>query len=345
MRLLTAATALALLLAGCSSSPGADEGATEVPEITDPRDTSYLADPDQVEHVHNYWNGRDSVKVLAVDGGSFVSTCQGCSAEGMGIGWQRPEEGDIVPQGTAWVNGTVTLVEEGENTYDSLELWVKSSADAELRRWGPVESGVPFSIATTQEQNDPPHYVLSLWQFELHAMGGDEIQVSGSVAWDVQAVRGLPLVPYPAHPDRWGGATELDLLEESQASEWTLHHEVPFNSYYCSGGCPRTHTLPDGVVVPFDTTEVHVTLSITDGVPTGLGLWFHAADSWDVAKVEGQSEEVGTTTYVIPLESSMADSPYAPQSLWEFQVGMDQAQPLVRAWSGEYTITVVAVKG
>jgi hypothetical protein len=330
-------------LAGCSSSPGAQEDAEPVAEITDPRDTSYLGN-DQVAHVHNYWGGQDRVTVLDVEGGPFAASCQGCGDEGMTFSWQRPDEGDIVPQGTAWVNGTFTFEEEGENLYDSFELWVKTAADASSSRWGPIESGVPFSINTTQEQNDPPHYVLSLWEFEVRALGGDEIQVSGSASWSVEAVRGLPLVPYPPHPDRWNGAAELDLLQDTQSSELTYYQEVPYTGYTCHSGCPRTHSLPDGVVVPFETQEVVVTLSITDGIPAGLGLWYHGADTWEQVQAEGESSQQGTWTYTIPVEGSMADSPYAPQSLWEFRVWLDQPQPGLKAWRGTYTIEVVAYR-
>ncbi|MEA3137659.1 MAG: hypothetical protein QOC71_1940 [Thermoplasmata archaeon] len=346
---LAAGLFLVALLSGCSQGNGAEPAAADgIDVITDPRDTAYLQNGSMAagSHIHDYWGGRDRVTVLDAESGGSAS-CSGCT-DGMVFQSRRPDEGLIVPQGTAWVNGTFTHTSDGKDQFSGFELWVKTAMDSEPKRWGPLESGVPFSINTTQGENDPPHYVLSLWVFQVKALGGDDIHVGGTYTWKVEAVRGLPLIPYPPHPDRWNGATELDLLSDSGGTELTYEAEIPtFGTMTsCYSGCPGRHILPNGAVIPFDTDHVEVTVRITGGAPAGLGLSYHGADTWSESKAAGvmSTGTPGETLFTIPIEGSMADSPYAPQSLWEFQVWMDQPQPNLHAWSGEYTIGIKAFK-
>lgn len=347
MRPWLVAPLLIALLAGCSDAPDATTPPEDVDVITDPRDTSYLQNGSMAagSHIHDYWGGRTSVTVLDDSWSGSRWSCGGCD-DGMVFAERRPDEGIIVPQGTKWVNGSFTISDDPNNAFDRLELWVKTAQDVEMRRWGPLESGVPFSIESSQELNDPPHYVLSLWQFSVRAFGGDQISGGGDMAWSVEAVRGLPLVPYPPHPDRWGANTELDLLQDTGGTVYTYQLDIPTfgNTINCNGGCPGRHSLPSGTVIPFDTDRVVVEVTISSGAPAGLGLWFHGADTWAETKATGVTGAPGTTTYTIPIEGSMADSPYAPQSLWEFQIWMDQPQANPQVWSGEYTISVTAYK-
>jgi hypothetical protein len=341
---------LVAVLAGCSDARETQPIADGPDVITDPRDTSYLQNGSMAagSHIHDYWGGRDRVPVVDASWTGARWSCNGGCEDEMMFAHARPGEGLIVPQGTKWVNGTFTIAADPDNLYDSLELWVKTAQDADLVLVGPLESGVPFSIETRQETNDPPHYVLSLWQFAVRAVGGDAISAGGDMQWAVEAVRGLPLVPYPPHPDRWDGATELDLLSDAGGTQLTYSAEDPVmgQNVNCNNGCPGLHILPSGMVIPFNTDRVEVTVRITSGIPAGLGLWFHGADTWTQTKATGTSSPTapGETVYTIPIEGSMADSPYAPQSLWEFQMWMDQPQPNVQAWSGDYTIAIKAFK-
>lgn len=339
------------MLAGCTSSTG-DGEAPAAPQnvVTDPRDYSYLQNATPGSHIHDYWQGRDRVTVLERAGGPFSSSCSGGCEDGMTFTWGVPEDGVIVPQGTKWVNGTFSLTPEGENTWTRLELWVRTAQDPEAQKWGDLENGKPFSIESTAEKNDPPHYVLSRWEFAVRAYSGTaDVAVRGEYAWQVEAVRGLPLLPYPPHPDRWNGATELELLEETRASMLTTYDEDPVSggqSYSCYNGCPGTHRLGDGVVVPFETATVEVRIAYGPGVPALLGVTYHGSDTRSFTRLAGTTESPGVTLFTIPLDPGVADSPYARQSLWEFDVWMEYPNdPPLQAWSGEYTITVKAVKG
>jgi hypothetical protein len=330
-----------LLVAGCAS-PGPSDSTqdADLPTITDPRDTAYLANATPGSHVHDYWQGRNEIQVISTSG-SLWSACYGACDSGMSAAHERPEEGVIVPQGTKWVNGTFNFTAHAENTATTFELWVKTAEDSRAKLVGPLTPGVPFSIESTQDKNDPPHYVLSLWQVEVVGKSGaEDVVFRGDYQWEITAIRGLPLVPYPPHPDRWEGRKELNLLEERR--EALLYYETP-SSYVCYGGvagCPGRHHLPDSVVVPFDTDRVEV--RVTSTVPT-FGLRFHGADTWKFQRVQSQMSGLDQL-FVIPVTGAAGDSPYAKQSLWEFWLDLDQPQPNLEAWTGTYTISVKAFK-
>lgn len=332
-------------LAGCAAPPQSAEQVDDVSVVTDPRDLLNGTAPGS--HIHDYWGGRQAIELLRVQGEEQGSTCNGCQRpDGMPFESQRPAEGVIVPQGTRWVNGSFVHHSDGEDQFERLELWVKTARDVEVQRLGDIQSGVPFSIETNQEMNDPPHYILSLWEFELRAFGGDVIHVGGRYDWSVDAVRGLPLVPYPPHADRWNGATELDLLEDTGGTTLLYSIEDPMSgtSTSCYNDCMGLHLLADGVVVPYDTARLEVRLTVDVGPPAGIGLWYHGADTWEFIQAEATLEAPATYVMHLELGPSQADSPYAPQSLWEFWVYIDQPQPALQAWSGEYTLDVRALR-
>lgn len=330
-----------LFIAGCTASPPASE-AESASIITDPRDVPGANTG--TGHIHDYWNGRDRIVVVeqTFDGPRW--SCGGPCAQGMGFAAVRPDEGTVVPQGTAWVNGSFTLAPHPDDRFERLELWVKSAADDALLLWGDLESGVPFAIASSREANDPPHYVLSLWQFEVRAYGAQDVSVGGRMQWSIHAERGLPLEVYPPHPDPWQGATTLPVLEDDGGTSLAYELDVPTGRrIQCTGGCPRTHAPTDGALVPTGADRVEGTLAITSGLPQGLALWYHGADTWSLAQVSLVSTGNGQYGFSIPVTGAMADSPYALQSLWEFRVWMD-GPASARAWSGNYTLSIAAFR-
>lgn len=342
MRAWLAAPLLVAFLAGCSDAPAPAAAPDDVAVITDPRDTAYLQNGSMAagSHVHDYWGGRDRIPVIAAQGG-IDSTCSGGGcADGMFAGFARPDEGIIVPQGTKWVNGTFNFTADGPQDFRELELWVKTAMDSEAKRFATLVPGQPFSFESSQDQNDPPHYVLSLWEFKVMAFGSDtSVRIKGDFEFSVEAVRGLPLVPYPPHPDRWEGKTELLLLEDEASALLYQETDNSRSCYFANGRCPGSHALPDGIVVPFDTSRLEVRLG---GVYPTLSLSYHGANTWDLTPVEGTSG-TGETVFDVPLGPGVPDSPYAKQSLWSFVVGLDQPQP-ERTWAGTYTIKVTAFK-
>lgn len=337
---------LALVLAtvaGC-----VDEAPTEAPEpasvVTDPTDYSYLENQTDGSgwHVHDYWRGEDSLVLVDLEQ-DLEFSCPGCSYVSYTRGASRLPSGTVVPQGASQVNITVSWDFDGDHPLP--ELFVKSAADSEARSLGPVENREQVVFNSTNEMNDPPHQSLSGWGFYVKFTGTDEdpYEFSGTIRMHVEAVRGLDIPAWPPHPDLWQGQDRLSLFEDEEGM--ALYREQHGSGWVCYGVCDMGRHAPgDGIVVPFDASHVEVHLSYGPGLPTGLGLRHHGADAWEMTTSDPDTTEPGSATFVIPVDHAKGDSPYAKQSLWEFEMYI-QDQPVDPArWSGSYTLSAWAVK-
>lgn len=346
-------TALVLacsLLSGCASSPGASADAPAGPAVvTDPRDLSYLQNGTPGSHVHDYWDGRTQVTLVDETADIALTSYGGDHGP---IGWFTPPDGTVVLQGTGRIEVTVSWEDAEQdavgqtvgqgNAYTRLELWVKRANEEEAFPVGPLEKGVPLAFNSTNEQADPPHYTLSLWEFRVVFWndGADEVRFSGSITMKAEGFRTLPLVLFPPHLDRWNGTTQIVLREFTSTAEET--HLVL--TYACTNGCLPWFG-PDGdLVVPYDAREVQVTFTPSaQSTPVPVVLDYHGADSRSHATVAGQALAGGTLLFSIVLEPGQADSPYAFQSLWDFRVRLDT--PMEQgAWKGEYHVKAVALR-
>lgn len=332
---------LAVALAGCADEAAeAEEPQEEAGVVTDPTDYSYLNDTDNPGwHAHNYWRGEDRLTVLDVQSGEFIASCSGCS-NGMRVMHNQPESGDIVPQGAAHVNVTVSWT---DTSIPEMDVWIKTAARNEPVKEGTVGNGGTLTFNSTNDDNDPPHHVLSLWSFAIHVPGA-ESEFEGSITLRAEAVRGLPIEPWPPHPDHWKGATEITLLDHTKENGLYLGTENPMggSSYYCFNGCPGEHRVDDGVIVPPGTGAVEAVLTFDQAPPAGLVLSYHGADSREHQTIEPVEQDATVWTYRIPIQDTLPDSPYALQSLWTFRIGVDYGSP-VEAWTGTYSLETTAL--
>lgn len=341
------ALSIAVLVSGCSSA-GQDETTPDgVTVVTDPRDTAYLSNATAGSHVHDYWDGRDRAPVLDQQSNDFTVQYSGDRAP---VQTFRPADGDIVPQGTAFVEGTLSWTEDDTPdplfppAFTHIELWVKTSQDAEARFAANMTNGGAFRFATTNEQDDPPHYVLSLREFVAMARnpGAEETRFSGSFHLTAEAVRGHPLVVFPPHPDPWQGRTELPL----NAFDMNVDaHVSAVVTAFCMGGCANVRFGPyDNVTVPFDASVVEVQVRAGPGsAPIGFTLQAHGADARSWHAVPAASSTSASWTFRMEVGPGQGDSPYASQSLWEFWVQMDTPEGQ-GAWKGAFNVTATALR-
>jgi hypothetical protein len=340
---------LAMLVSGCASGGGDGEEGAEPVLITDP--SQNRTSPDDRPHLHDYWGGQDRLTVMDADQYIGGITWYGPP---IAVGSFRPESGDVVPQGAAWVNVTISWVDEADNNYADPQLWVKSARDSETQFIGdvPGPEGATFAIPTTNDMNDLPHQVLSAWQFDLMMSGGPnpvpnpvtgdtELTFTGTVSIVVTTDRGLEIPIYPGHPDRWNGATEIELLSESNTVNYI--GDPTTGTWACFIGCPVIHVPGDRIVVPYDASEVIVVLEFQFGAPAKLGLKYHAADSREYVEAELISDELNRREYVIPVGVG-GDGPYAIQSQWEFAPFVEFPQENGLVPYEEYTITATVHK-
>lgn len=335
----------ATTLAGCSGGGGGG-GTDPAPSVvTDPRDTGYLLNMTPGSHVHDYWQGR--TEVLVVENTTGTRNVSYGGDHGTVASW-IPPDGSIVPQGTGQLEAVIDWTEATSPgsfpiAYTHAELHARTAADDDARPVGRIERGQPLRFNATKDQADPPHYVLSLWEFKLVLWneGGSSTSFSGTFSLRVTAFRTLPLEPFPPHPDLWGGKTELPLAAFDQVVQV---HMGLVETYACLEGCADVTFAPDpGVLVPYDGKEVVVTVRTdTASTPVAFGLDVHGADTRTLAPVAPESDTVGQQVFRVPLDGR-GDSPYAKQSLWEFRVHPGTPRE-AGPWSGTFHVEAVVLR-
>lgn len=348
------AVGVLVLLAGCSGPSGPQAAAPAV--LTDPLDYSDLTNATPGGHVHDYWQGRTEVTVIDAD--NIPSCAYYSTQEAPQVSFQ-PAEGIVVPQGTGELTLTLTWVESGgadgvppnqvtgESVYTGVEIWVKTAQDAYPRFFSPVQYGVPVTFNSTNDLDDPPHYRLSLWEFQPMVVNDVEPGTSFCGHFHLVAVahRTLPLEVQPPHPDPWLGRTQIDIVNVTRSTAIALHSSGLGGTDLCLGSCADERFHPGaGVVVPFNTSRIEVALTLsTSSGPGSLIVRAHGADTRVFVDMLLRERSGMTWTYELAVEAGVGDSPYASQSLWEFQVRLDTPNA-VGPWTGEYHVAATAFR-
>ncbi|MFA5944737.1 MAG: hypothetical protein WC876_09750 [Candidatus Thermoplasmatota archaeon] len=340
MRLVGFLAMAAFLMAGCSStSPSADAPSESITTVTNPADFTGNASG---AHLHDYWQGGERLVVME-------TTHPGGTAEGAGPGVAngesvpvmefRPDSGHVVPQGASSVEVTLGWLDAVGDSYVAPQLWVKTAARNESQVVGPIESGQTVSVTSSNLDNDLPHQLLSAWVFELRMSSPDPmpLRFKGSVSIKVEAIKGLDIPLYPAHPDRWQGQNALPLL---QGEGSLTYFEDPID-HGCNGqSCPQIFVPDDGAIVPYDSAWVEVVLESGGALPVELA--YHGGATREFQVAQPIATQGAARTYELPIEG--ADGPYAQQSQWEFTVVPSDMAPVALAAETNYVLTVTVHK-
>ncbi|MFA5945171.1 MAG: hypothetical protein WC876_11975 [Candidatus Thermoplasmatota archaeon] len=313
--------ALVLLLAGCSApNDGGEPAGQAVTLVTDP--SQGRMDPSAGAHLHDYWGSNERKTVL--DTIIPIGTLSSGPAQAYSAAVALPEPGDVVPQGAATVEVTLTWTPSAQlgatNEVGGTRLAIRTAADRDAQDLGPIASGQMVVFNSTNERNDLPHQVLSAWEFhwvlEPVAAGGFGLaSFQGELAVHVEAVRGLEIPLYPGHPDQWLGRTEFDLFQAEGMT--VMDGDTRTGDVRCYGSCPPRLVPGDGVVVPINAHHVRVTLDRDTPMPTRLGLAYHDAVTRDWVVAQAVEETATSRIYVIDVLDG-GDGAYTRQSNWEF---------------------------
>lgn len=333
---------VAFVLSGCAEAPADAPPAREAGPnvVTDPGDYTNATSK---SHLHDYWGGQPRVVVLDAShpGGTERGAGPGVAAgTDVPVMEFRPESGQVVPQGASAVEVTLSWTEAPGDLYARPSLWVQTAQDAQPWFVAEVAAGQTVPVPSTNERNDLPHQLLSAWVFQLRMDAGSEgfLRFKGSVEARAEAVRGLDIPLYPAHPDRWQGASEALLFDASARLSYV---EDPVD-HGCNGdACPPTHRPANGTIVPPGAQTVVVVLE-TEGLTT-IGLEAHGPEQRTFVRLAPDEEQGGVRTYRLPVEANW-DGPYAQQSQWEFRTFIEGPVPDGAA-SGAYRITATALRG
>lgn len=326
---LVAVLALAALLSGCSGPPEeAPPPGESVTLVTDP--TQGRMDGSASAHLHDYWGSSDRKTVIdAVVPVGYMTL--GPQTDGVAA-IVLPEPGDVVPQGAAQVEVTMTWTPDPAmgttNQAAGTRLAVRTAADRDAQAVGPIESGVTVVVPSANERNDLPHQVLSAWEFHwvLEAVplpGGQIAMVSfqGQLKVLVEAVRGLDIPLYPGHPDQWQGLTEFALFQAEGTA--IMDGDPRTGNIRCYGSCPEIMVPGDGVVIPIDASHILVTVDRDQPMPTRLGLAYHTAISREWVMPEPVEETATSRMYWIDVLDG-GDGAYTRQSNWEFALFVEE---------------------
>lgn len=340
---------VAMLSAGCIGGPAQTSEEPDWPTITDPTDLSY--DTDAGFHVHDYWGGNDVVTV--VNETQPVGTTSVGGGESPRIVRFYPDEGDVVPQGTASLTITVTWTDDlPTNVYGDVELWVKPADATNVTLVDDdLDNGQTVERPLAYEEADLPHQLGSGWEFEVHLDRADGPvrfrSYNGDVTLEVRAHRGLELRPFPPHPDHWGNRTEIALFDgEESFSQVNAPYPLPGFERLCLG-CDVLFFRPvNDTLVPLGTERVEATMTWDEDVPGGnLDLHYRGAHTREFERLEPDTEDGSSARYVIPVTDAMADTPYANASLWEFMVKAPTDPQRESYFDGEVRLEATAYRG
>lgn len=327
MRLL--ALLACLLLAGCSSSPAPAKAEALVPVVTDPAD---LAASQDGSHVHDYWHGASRIDVVD------AAPVRPIFGSGAGAASFAPEDGVVVPQGAAWmeveVRGDDSPAGQDVPTYDHKELWLRAADESEARKVADVDFGDLVNVTLEYGDADLPHQMLSGWAFQVRWVLGsptDTGTFAGTVGLRATAVRGLPLRPFPAHPDLWGGASEKALF--SASGDFSQLRHGPGYSF----SSPLSFQPDAGVLVPFDAARVVVTLD-AKAQAGDVQLRFHGADTRAFTVLAPTATSGTVRTFEVPVDGD-GDGPYGNQSLWRFALEAVEPGGAAGAFAGTYAVS------
>jgi hypothetical protein len=337
-------------LAGCLKKPGA-------PVVEESTDTNVTADaaalPDgrgesaaiketdaktndsfAVQHMHDYWRGRDTVTLLKTPIGVGCPPCM-------------PDGENTQPKSVAYVkldklpddSGTSAMVYEGADSvslvFDApttfnlphpsppkLFMQYRSAADAAWKPPQDVTYGTPLVIPVTAQMTDMPHSTHSLWVFRLTT---DRPEPSLDVPMTVTVHRGANVVDWPGHPDFYADKTSRIVMQQHVTT-----HMSGLESFalYDSGGSWAT---PEKLI-SWQTKQLHVIFNVTKVTnaynkdATGFFLEAHNATIIGPEVTFGsrysdadEPADLKSWDFYVPVDDGGMDGPYQPASRWGFR--------------------------
>lgn len=386
-RILVLLTLAAVPLAGCvddATPPPAieldseDNGTNDT--LPDGREFAALEETNKTEkglggriHKHDYWGGQDRVLVFddVVEIGPipvFPSRDDtnhlfvGYLALGDVPGEERPA---LVFEGTGLVEFTITQAPPWMQT---ARVSFRTAAQDWTERT-PIQVGEPFTYAPTAVDNDVPHSVRSLWNWEVTADSPPAF-ADCAVVFDtfctatpdaqirvqITVVKANDVVEWPGHPAFYD-EVEKRVVVDNVASRTTVQSAADVLIY----GVEPDQVVPDKLIgVGTGSLDVWVNVSKIDAPveTSGFTLFWRSADipEYELGYNPGANESDGKTWahWHLVVNETMVDAFYQPTSRFTFKVLADAGPEAFREnfarcyrcvpYTIEYTMTVIANK-
>ncbi|MBW3582889.1 MAG: hypothetical protein KY455_07300 [Euryarchaeota archaeon] len=365
---------LGILLSGCTEAPHDTPGEpleTESGEavIDDGTDLEKGLSVGAQPHVHDYWRGADTVILMdetLSTGAAHENLFRGVFMtmartfitgqvpdplyEDPGLRWTLPD-GVLVYEGTGELR--IELGFDGlKEAPEGLRFYYKPASQKEfIEHESVVVDGEPVLLNLSYEMADIPHSQATRWAFYVRPVDDSGVaRLDGDLAVHIAGFKRFDIENAPAHPDHWANGTEeMLLMEDTRAFSYK-------RTLFQTEEVEMTVRFPKGVMVPPGTGTLEMWLSweIDTAIPPidheMAMLMRTASDSRRGTFPEPAEEDAGSKHFVIPVDLSMVDSPYADVSAWEFDLFImpseDAMRPLFFAEdvSGTWTIKAVAHK-
>jgi hypothetical protein len=352
---------LTVAFTGCMSSPPgpASDAPTSAATGDGPGLTAHPHAPKSVvkdrenvtkvghEHFHDYWGDGARTEYVILDreipggpagvcaGAGLTFACNGAPEEGRFVRFVSPPD-ELLPPHNVWP-GTGKMTIEITINGDIVHPFVVAVQAPGRPGWSKEFYRVDSTQKTIviepilENHTDAPHNRESHWVFRLEVADNGLAQKTslwrGTMHWRVTIHRSdRPLPLDPAHPDYWGDANRLTVLD---ASLWQQANYVNGASY---GATKVTRvTLPENQTVFPLTHKMRVTFSWhnnqTGQPPLRMGYCDVRQLCWSTGAVftfpEPTVSEGNTRVYELLLRSDQWDSPYKTVTAWRWIWSID----------------------
>lgn len=311
-------------------------------------------------HNHDYWNGRTKVTILdrdqsfatfvdVPDQGSFAVIRLGVGeliyegAERVELTISDPRldlAGPLVPTQPAPQAPAVAMRYRHSST--AADAWEDGGAMA----WG-TPTVIPIKKA---EWTDMPHSTGSLWLFRLDTPSKADAGTTFHVKLEIFRAPG-DVVKWPGHPEFYANSHYRVIYDGDGHSE-----ENFLTDQLLLGQNPPKSMSEPAKLVSYGTKTVLVFINVTSidspTKPTHIRLFYHNASwsTWNNTSPFNNNYTLDKPTHVfkIRVDPNGMDSPYAPNSRWEFQVRLATTTPLISCvgacqyYKVDYKMTVLA---
>ena len=283
----------------------------------------------EMPHIHDYWAGRERVTLMDQDvtidfGSAFRYTFQDAASGTPGVGGVQfvlPEE-HIVYEGAGKLELTASWTDP---TVTGMGVTYRSAAGPTWSKAVDLKSGSIASIEVKPEMTDMPHSKNSQWGFQLLPdQSGQIMGPNGKVHIRIDIIRMHDISLFPAHPNYWNGAHQLEIFKGPGTSSQTDIATSIANAI--------TRSTPDeGVkatgIVPMETMSMTGNLTIKNvqvelGKATNITLMVKPANSNNFYPAHVIKADSPNNKYWFAwlVDMRMADAAYAKQSNWKFDV-------------------------
>lgn len=380
-RVLVVIGLVVLSLAGCVTDAPPVEGvevtsaddAEANTTLPDGREFAALEETNKTEkglggrvHEHDYWGGKDRVVIFEdeVSPGPVPVFPDRQDTTHLFVAYLGLEDvpGEdrpaLVFEGTGLVEFTIT---QAPAWMTSARVSFRTAAQDWTART-PVNVGETFTYAPTALDNDVPHSVRSLWNWEITADGPAPVLTDGYLVPDnvirvtITVVKASDVVEWPGHPAFYEDVTKR-VVVDNVASKTTVQTAADVLVY----GVEPDQVVPDKLIgVGTGSLDVYVNISRVDSpVPyAGFTLFWRSAEipEYELGRNPGANESDGKTWahWRLVVNETMVDAFYQPSSRFTFKVLADAGDSTFRdnvarcyrcvPYTIEYTMTVVANK-